>query len=768
MKLTDIHIDHYGPLPRFTHTCEDDFEVFYGPNESGKTLLLEATLKLLAPDITSAISEVTRIDESPTGYVDVETNNEKQKLGDGTVLGDITDIFPRHLRNIFVVRDSDLQLKDEHAFYDSVTQQIGDLHTNEIGAIQSSLVDTGRLTSVGGRKLSSARSQDKAADVREDAAELACDIRDYVNEAQANDIAATEREFIAVKTELQQCENALAVQETAETLDRHSTLTERLDTYTEATRQLEEEVSQSTLDQLEELDRDIAEANDEINDLEDNRSALREERTQFESEKESVDAELTPLDKRADDVDAVDRALTSFRETYGESIGATRGMRFSQYVALAGIGLGGFAAILGRTVAGVLLAVIGGVAAGWYALQHRSVTAAEREREQLLQQAQDAGLDVSDVGDIGTAVRAFHDELDRLQARRDKLERKMEVKEELIDECEEDLQTVRRAQRADREEKQELLQEADVGDIAEYRERVDASTTLERKREQAAQSLTDTLGVPPADDPPPDAKIQYWESELDAMVADVDERVTADEYDPGALADLRREHTQLKERRDELNEQLEAHEGRLREFDRRIQALSTHPFLASQILLESHSIEGLQEVAQDVDQLVERIERDADIAREALDVFDEIQTEEEQKITDLFGADSRATDVFRTITDDRYTGVSYNAEERVLQVRRNSHDVLTPQQLSHGTAEQLYLSARVGLAEQLLSSERGFFILDEAFLPSDRTRLRNGFEVLRELAAAGWQILYFTAKDEVGDDLVETHDLRCRSLDRLG
>lgn len=768
MKLTDIQVDRYGPLPRFAHACEDNFEVFYGPNESGKTLLLEAVLKLLEPDIDTAIPHVSRVDESPTGHVVVETSGTEQKLGDGSVLSDLVDLSPQHLRNIFVIRDSDLQLRDEHDFYDSVTQQIGDLHTNEIDAIQSRLVDHGRLTSVDGRGLSSARPKDNAGDVRDEAADLAADIREYIAAADANDIAAVEREFVAVTTERQQCENNLAVQEAAKAWDTHGTLTKRLTTYREATDQLDDEVSRSTLDQLERLDRDIARANDEIDDLESKRASLREERTQFETEKESVDAELTPLETRADDVDEVERALASFRETHDDSIGASRGMRVAQYVALAGIGLGGIAAIFGSTVAGVLLAVIGAVAAGWYGLQHRSVTATEREREQVLQQAQDAGLDGTTVEEIGPAIRAFHDELTGLQDRRDELERQIEVKDELIDDRNDELHSEREDRRSNREKKQELLQEVDAADIQEYRERVDAQETLERKRDQAAQSLTDALGTPTTTDPDAEANLQYWESELDTMVADVDESVNADDYDPDRLATLREQHEQLTQRRDALHDQLETHERRLRAFDERIQDLSTDPFLDESVSLPSRSVEGLQDVVHDVDRLVEEIERDADIAREALDIFDDIQTDEEQKITDLFGAESRAAAVFRTITDGRYTGVTYDADEKMLQVHRDGHEVLTPQQLSHGTNEQLYLAARIGLAEQLLSSEPGFFLMDDAFLPADRTRLREGFEVLRELADNGWQILYFTAKDEIGNDLVGTHGLRCRTLDPLG
>jgi uncharacterized protein YhaN len=767
MKLTDIQIDRYGPLPRFTHECGDNFEVFYGPNESGKTLLLEAVLKLLEPDIESAIPHVSRVDESPSGHVVVETGGTEQKLGDGSVLSDLVDLSPQHLRNIFVIRDSDLQLRDEHEFYDSVTQQIGDLHTNEIDAIQSRLVEHGRLTSVSGRGLSSARSRSNAADVRDQADDLAVDIQEYIADAEANDIAAAEREVVAVTTELQRCEDELETQEAAETWDTHATLTERLTTYREAIEQLDDEVSQSTLKELEQLNREIVAAEDEIEDLENKRSSLREERTQLKTEKDSVEAELAPLEARADDIEEVEQALASFRESHGEAVGASRGMRFAKYTALVGLGLGGVAAIVGSTIAGILLAVIGAIAAGWYGLQHRSVAAAEREQEQVLQQAQDAGLDVTTTDEIGPAIRAFRDELAGLQDRRNELERQIEVKDELIEERNDDLETEREERRSNQEKKQTVLQEVDAADIEEYRERVTALEALERKRDQAAQSLTDALGTPSTTTPDQEAKLEYWESELDALVAGVDESVDADEYDSDRLATLRKQQEELTQRRDELTEQLETHDRRLREFDERIQALSAEPFLDESVSLRSRSIEGLQDVVHDLNQLVEQIERDADIAREALDIFDGIEAEEEQKITDLFGTESRATDVFQAITDDRYTGVTYDADERVLQVHRDGQEVLTPKQLSHGTTEQLYFSARVGLAEQLLSSEPGFFLLDDAFLPADRTRLQEGFDVLRELADDGWQILYFTAKDEVGNDLVETHDLHCRMLDPL-
>jgi uncharacterized protein YhaN len=768
MRIRDVYIERYGPLPRFTHDCTENIEVFYGPNESGKTLLLEATLELLSPNIDSTIPAITRVDETPSGHVVLEAHGDEHKLGDGAHLQDVSNVTARHLRNIFVIRDSDLVLKDEHEFYDSVTQQIGDLHTAEIEAIQEKFVEKGHLTSVGGRRLSEAEDRQRAKRERNEARRLAGDIREYVETAADDDIAAAEREFLAVNTDLQQCTEELETQEAARTLDTHATLAERLESFEIATQELAEDVSESTLDELEELERSIEEGTDEIGELEEKRAALRRKRDELESKKEKIGAELAPSTSREQDVDDIERALDSFRETHGDAVGADRGMQFAQYLAIGGIVLGGIAAVVGSTIAGLFLAGIGAAAAGWYGLQHRAVTAAERERERVLQRARDAGFDATTIDAIGPAIREFRDARDHLQERHSQLEQEISVTSDRIDDRETRLDTERTERRENRERKRSLLQEAEVATIDDYREHVERRSELERKRGEAARSLADTLGEPDGDAPSPDAKIEYWSAQLESMVADIDQRVTADVYDPDRLADLREETTRLQQRRRELNARLEDHQQKLDDFAERVQEISAQPFLDEHVTLPARSLEGLRDLAGRLERLVGRIEREADIAREALGIFDEIEATEEEKITDLFGADSTATSVFSRLTDGRYSEVTYEPASKQLHVRRDGQDVLTPRELSHATTDQLYMATRVGLANRLLGSEPGFLLLDDAFLPADSTRLANGFDVLRNLADDGWQILYFTAKDEVGVDIVESHGLSCRELDPLG
>lgn len=767
MRVTELHIDRYGPLRGFSHTCEDNLEVFFGPNESGKTLLLESILKFLSPGIESVFQDGLRVSDQPTGHLYLEANGEEHQLGDGIAIQDVADISDRYLRNVFVVRDSDLELRDEHMFYDSVTQRIGDLHTNEIEAIQSEFVEKGRLTSLDGRGLSSAGYRDNAEDVRDAAESLATEIQEYIDQAETEDIAATEREFLAVKSQLNRCEEDLSRQEDAEVVDRHATLSDRLDDYCEAVNNIDEDISRETLETLRDLDRQIDAADDEIEDLKANRNSLREEKEELDRAIDEVEADLGPMRDREADIDQVEDRLESYREAHTSSIGASRGMSVAKYVAIAGVVLGGIGAIVGSTIAGVILGIIGMVSLGWFWLQHRSLVSAEQEREQLLEEAQDAGFDVTSIEEIGPAIREFRDELSSLEDQHDSLAQEHSVKDQLIDDREGDLDDERTQRREDQEELERLLREAGVDDLNEYRQAVEAQSDLASQRDRSASSLSDGLGEPAGEDPTPAEKIAYWENELDDMIADVDDSVTADMFDSDHLKSLRAERDRLTSRQDELDDELEAHDRRLDEFRDRIQALSVGPFMDGSVTLESHSIEGLRAVVPELEALVERIERDADIAREALDIFDALKALEEQKITDLFGEDSRATEVFRRITDDRYVGVRYDSGEQVLKVRRENGDEFTPNQLSQGAKTQLYLAARVGLANQLLTTDPGFFLMDDAFLPADGTRLREGFQVLKELAEDGWQILYFTAKDEVGEDLVEAEELCRRRLDPL-
>jgi YD repeat-containing protein len=252
------------------------------------------------------------------------------------------------------------------------------------------------------------------------------------------------------------------------------------------------------------------------------------------------------------------------------------------------------------------------------------------------------------------------------------------------------------------------------------------------------------------------------------MVADVDlAAVDADGYDEDELEALESRLTDLEARSEDLTAALADHDRRLDEFDRRARDLDATPFVGASLSLVARTRDGLAALADDLDDLVAVIERDAERSRKAIDVFETIEAAEEQKLADLFDPEGPASRTFERLTDGRYAAVTYDAEAHRLAVERRDGRTVSPAVLSQATTDQLYFATRVSLARQLLGAESGFLLLDDPFVAADAQRLERGFESLLDLAADGWQIIYLTAKDEVRDRMVSEYDLDHTELEAL-
>ncbi len=156
MRISEIHITRYGPLKDIHLEFSSNFELIYGPNESGKTLFVDAVLKMLLGRGAKKYSDIDRVDELPEGYPIIEVDGKEIKLERGETL---QTVFQNHsecvkinadeLRNIFVVRDSDLHFGQSIAFYGNLTERLSGTRSTEIKHIIEELREEGRLTPTG-------------------------------------------------------------------------------------------------------------------------------------------------------------------------------------------------------------------------------------------------------------------------------------------------------------------------------------------------------------------------------------------------------------------------------------------------------------------------------------------------------------------------------------------------------------------------------------------------------------------------------------------
>ncbi len=103
-----------------------------------------------------------------------------------------------------------------------------------------------------------------------------------------------------------------------------------------------------------------------------------------------------------------------------------------------------------------------------------------------------------------------------------------------------------------------------------------------------------------------------------------------------------------------------------------------------------------------------------------------------------------ASSFFNLMTENRYARVIAPLDGGEIQVERSDGVRLSPQVLSRGTAEQLYLSMRLALVREYANHVDSLpVVFDDIFVNFDPSRSRNTFKALRELCASH-QVLLFT------------------------
>jgi uncharacterized protein YhaN len=118
---------------------------------------------------------------------------------------------------------------------------------------------------------------------------------------------------------------------------------------------------------------------------------------------------------------------------------------------------------------------------------------------------------------------------------------------------------------------------------------------------------------------------------------------------------------------------------------------------------------------------------------------------------------------FATITNGRYPRIVAPPGETNVLVESEEGSVLTPDQLSRGTAEQLYLALRFGLIEQFArASEPLPVVMDDILVNFDPKRAERAARAIGQLASRH-QVLFFTCHPRIAElldpDGVVTHRL---------
>jgi len=150
MIIKEFFIKRYGPLQDKGYTLSNNFNLILGKNEDGKTLTIDALVKLLLGRNIKDFERIDRVEENPEGYVIIEgEDGEEIKLPEKGNLTKLAQLTPSECRNVFVIRNSDLSIFRESEFYTDVTDRLTGLRTTEISRIKEMLREMGKMTPSG-------------------------------------------------------------------------------------------------------------------------------------------------------------------------------------------------------------------------------------------------------------------------------------------------------------------------------------------------------------------------------------------------------------------------------------------------------------------------------------------------------------------------------------------------------------------------------------------------------------------------------------------
>ena len=493
--------------------------------------------------------------------------------------------------------------------------------------------------------------------------------------------------------------------------------------------------------------------------MEANSVGARQKQERLEARSERARARVTEITARlSPQVDAYQHRRSLYRRTETQS----SLMRGALWVST-GILVTAITAFLftGFTVAGVI-GVVAAVAVAACALSQRRA-ATERGAllamaDKLVADATALGVAVDSVNDLGAAIADIEREAvaagEEAAAQKGTVQAMTEALAH-IDHATASLRE-RDADLATAEAKYQT--ETRCKTVSDAQAVSDARTNLTHRIE--ATRVLFLRQVPIAVERTADAK--RWRQAVDAAIAEMDPSEHG-EFDPDELVRLDNDIRRLRDVESDAEAEIKKAELDLHGVLVRVGELGV-----LEEIPPCRTLADLAHLGASLEGWMRHIEDKANAARVAVRIFQDIEEQDRQRVSDLFGASSRVTSLFREITDGRYTNVTYDAGQDRIFVDRVDGLSVRADALSGGAFDQLYLAVRLSIAESMFPESKGFFVMDDPFIKSDRNRLAAVLGVLRRFVDRGWQILYFSAKDEVVDALstdIQSGDCQLIQLD---
>jgi DNA repair protein SbcC/Rad50 len=761
MKLKEFSIMHYGPLPNTGRISLRNFNLFWGKNEDGKTLTIDALVKLLLGRNTKDFEHIDRVEEKPEGYVIIEDDKGKEvKLPEKGDLTKVTDsnLTPSECRNIFVIRNSDLSIarerEGESKFYTNVTNRLTGLRTEEISKAEKTLREIGKITPTG--EFRDDIKEEKLKKRVEDAGKLIGGIEDLAKKIQEERFDQLEEESVELKEDIERIEQKIKNLDDARrrgeyekgrgALDELTSALKKirsLEIYNESDKQLWKDCEKEIKDYGEWKEQYLAELRKIEGQLQETSGRVREVEREFrifEGMKKRLDDEVKP-DLRNYEMELGKVKSEETKNRFYTVAAVTSAVLLlisilAVVLSPSPVFYGLLVFFLASTIvfAGLRFSFAQKKAhlAGVFARIRVNISKFELEAESPGKLYSNIEKFEGEYQKKSEQLQSMGTEEGKLGDRIKKLKEEMSKTAKNIEDAEAKIQGIKTKSK-----------EESLGKYAEKLEMKEGLETVIREQKSVLKSRFGEKGKELEE------SISHWNEEVQKLeeYKDKAKDMTYSEADKSTLGE---ERGKREKRLQEVNDMIASFRKELKEIEREADGI-----LKLREPLYCEASVDLKVIRDELQSFIDKNEINRDNAKRAIEIFEEIEREEEAKVSELFGSEDPISKYFNEITNGLYEEVFLDQETMKIQVKRRDGKILTAEKLSGGAYDQLYLSIRLALGEKLLKGKKGFFIMDDPFIKADPDRLQRQIQTLKKISELGWQVIYFSAKGEIRDALEE-------------
>lgn len=751
MRIKEFLITKYGPVTNTRPISLHDFNLFSGKNEDGKTLTIDGLVKLLLGRNVRDFKRIDRVDENPEGYVVVVDDKGKDiKLPEkGDLVRVVTDITTSDCRNVFVIRNSDLSIAREGEFYTDVTDRLTGLRTEEITLIRDALREIGKITS--GGMLRDIRDEKLKTRV-ENAEGLVKEIDSVATEIKEKKFDELEKETVKCREETdrigQQKEEfeearkrekyekgSKALEEIKGALQKIGDLDVFNDDDQELWKDSEKEVSMFTEQKKEQI-QDLRQNTTNFKKMSDELTKKERDFQVWKERKEKLDDEVRPALKNYESK-REDLASKEDRDRFFTRLGTTSAI-------LLGLSILGII-VQPLLIFNILVVVFAlSTAILWILkfrlLRERIGLASLFEQINLTLSKFQLGADstegiLSNVQKFDEEYRKKTDEIQETKRETENLRKRVEeLQKKIIPKIEDRIEGAKN-------KINEISKRSGESSLQEYAKMLKSKQKLEKLVDEKS-SVLDNLFESKGKNL--EENIPYWTEQVEELV-EYKDKAEGVRYNEKTAAKLKENAKECEERLNRLQDSMKDFQQRLWDIERGANEILRleKDYLHCETSVDMNAFKGK------LQSFVQNNLRVKDCALEAIRLFSDIESEEKEKVSELFGENSSISKYFTKITDGLYEEVLFDQETEGIKVRRKDGVILEAEKLSGGAYDQLYLSIRLALGDKLLKGKKGFFIMDDPFVKADPIRLQRQFKALMKICRLGWQVLYFSAKGEV-------------------